>query len=342
MTVYVVFFIAFIFLNFNYQDLSPQTRRIFKFLSIFLFILLLGGRKDVGKDYSNYVSYFESIENITYLEPGYDFLNLFVSNLGMDVSVVFLIMALLSSFFIFFSLSNNEGIKTFPTSILIVVFGFIFLSNGVRQGLALSIFFFSYRFVKNRQLFYYLCCILFASLFHYSALLLLPIYYLVNNLFPKWLYISILILSLIAVFSFDGSFLMKLDFVGYINRYDKDTFRAETTLGPGNILVIVFNTLLFFFSLYKNGYKTNYVIFNLFFIYLLLFNLQMSMAILTRLSIYFQWFSFVWVPVIYYYSKNYFNKELTTVVRSLIILYYLIIAINAYLDFDPYQSAWFM
>ena len=341
MIIYITFWISYIVLNINYPGLNPAIKKTLKATSILFFIVLLGGRENVGKDYSNYVDYFKGIQSAAFLEPGYDLLNLSISNLGLDVSFVFLIMAILSSIFIFKSFDNNNDIKTLPTSLLIVVFGFLFLSNGVRQGLAVSIFFFAYRFIKNRQFLYYICCIAFACLFHYSAILLIPIYFFTTKSYPIWLYLSVFTVSLLSIFLFNSSFLMKLNFISYINRYENNSLLTETTLSAGNILILLFNLFAFIFSLYKRTYKANPIIFNLFFIYIILTNTQMAVALLTRLSIYFLWFSYAWLPIMYYQYKNFMPRISSIFVRNLIILYYLIIALNSYLYFDTYHSVWF-
>jgi hypothetical protein len=339
MIVYIIFIFAFIFLNLDYKKTHPRLKKVFKFVSILLFIVLLGLRKDVGMDYSNYVDYFEDIHEFAYLEPGYNYINLFVSDLKLDVLFVFLIMAALSSFFIFMPFRKNNEFKYFPTALLIVVFGFMYLANGVRQGLAVCIFFFAYRFIKNKQLIFYLCCIAFASLFHISAVLLIPMYFIGTKLLSTWVYTSLFLLSVFFVLFLDASFILKFDFLGYTEGYRDSDMLNSSNLGPANLVTVFFNFIILVISLYKENNKFNPLLFNLFFIFVILFNMQMAVQIVTRISIYFQWFSFAWIPVLYYHNTKNYSKEGNVLLRDFIIVFYIAIALISYSAFDDYQFA---
>lgn len=70
------------------------------------------------------------------------------------------------------------------------------LLGAMRQGVAISVFVFSWQFIKSRSLIKYCLCIWFGSLFHTSVLILLPFYYghlLYEKLGFKFLFLLLLI-----------------------------------------------------------------------------------------------------------------------------------------------------
>lgn len=59
--------------------------------------------------------------------------------------------------------------------------------NGIRQSIAVCIFIYSLRYIQQRQTVRYAATILIAALFHLSAVVVLPLYWIVNRRFPSWL-----------------------------------------------------------------------------------------------------------------------------------------------------------
>ena len=185
---YLIIFLAAIFGFFSqlFAKDKKNTMKLNKFFLIISFLLLLlflAYRKcGVGIDDYNYKRMFDYtikygfFKSYSYwgVEPGYMLLNYIISFFSHDVNFMFLINGFISLFFIFkMMIYERKNINFFIT---IMIFGLIiypYFFGIMRLSMAFSISFYGFRFFieKNRKKFNLL--ILFASCFHFSALLLL-------------------------------------------------------------------------------------------------------------------------------------------------------------------------
>src|SRR5690606_36996983 len=135
---------------------------------VFLFSAL---RFDVGYDYEMYYSLIKG--DIKFLEDQLNRLQFLSRKLitfshDIDFSQLFFIV---SSFLIIYL--TYKTIKTHSTDFIISTLVFIsfpiFFLNSlsiVRQYIAVSVIFYSYRFIKTRNLYYFVTYVFIASLFH--------------------------------------------------------------------------------------------------------------------------------------------------------------------------------
>lgn len=152
--------------------------RLFKIITIYLLIIFVGLRFQVGADWSNYNAIFKTISNkdiigaLSFTDPAYGLLNFMAFKFNYNIWFVNLICAVI--FFhgldYFCKYTKNYWISllvAFPYLILSVSMGF------TRQSVAigLSLVAITYLFKNNR--YYYFLWIFVALLFHKSALLLL-------------------------------------------------------------------------------------------------------------------------------------------------------------------------
>lgn len=152
-----------------------------KFVGCLLLLLLLASFRSpiVGNDTEEYIRIFEECERMirdgTRFEIGYLYYNYFISKLTDNYQVLFLI----TNVFIFFT----YGIiiwKYCQRPKLAFLFFFLFAFGGImnttRQFLAFCIMLYSIEYVLERRLFRFILLVLFASLFHTTAMLFLIIY----------------------------------------------------------------------------------------------------------------------------------------------------------------------
>lgn len=183
------------------------------------FILLFFSciRFDIGADYLNHASIFTdkaqllnyglgamTIFDLLKPEP-LIYLMIFVTkDFYMSYVYVFAIMSILTLFFMYKAMEYYK-IHTIGMMMFIVTFVYFQMWDWSRQGLSLSIFLFSMRYVEQSQFKKYAICILFAVLCHYSSLLLLPFYF-IGRFSPNYKYTKnvlacILCVALIAGFA---------------------------------------------------------------------------------------------------------------------------------------------
>lgn len=149
------------------------TQNIIWIRASFIAMALFSGlRYEVGVDYQNYVNIFYYVsDNLTIkTEPGYQLLIKFAALLGGTPQLVFLIAACITCYFICKFIESECENKSLSTIIYMCLGPLYFSSfNTVRESMAIAIFLYSLRYLEE----YKWKCILymlFASLFHYSAL----------------------------------------------------------------------------------------------------------------------------------------------------------------------------
>lgn len=175
----------------GYSKTQKTSKFIFG-LAIIIPVIIAGYRFGVGTDYfsyekiyynltNNYLNVFELISNYRY-EPGWILLNVFVKYVFNDVKYVFIVSALLTWSIFFKAIYNQRNYISTSIAVLILLCTLFNISlNTVRQTLALSIIFLSITPLLNRSLFRFIIYVLLASCFHYTSLIFLPVYWIVNS-----------------------------------------------------------------------------------------------------------------------------------------------------------------
>lgn len=160
--------------------------RLLSWLGLLIPILISGFRYGVGTDYFNYVNIFNGhieMDLKTYTdingvaETGYFILEKVSYSLMGDARLVFLSTAFLTIAFFYLGMKRYQ--LRYPGLVFFLYLLTIFPAtmNAVRQGVAMSIMFYAFTFVLDKKPLKYTLLTLTAGLFHISALLLLPFYF---------------------------------------------------------------------------------------------------------------------------------------------------------------------
>lgn len=171
-----------------------QKNKIMQWASLLPTILLASARFGVGTDYNTYVSLFnqfsalslgEYIQESSTAEPGF-YLLIQISNfITGDSYLMFSLAAIITSVFFYLGLRRYDVKHPALVYFLYLTILFPMTLNVMRQGIAISICFYAFSFIMERNFKKYLIWILIASLFHISALLLLPVYFVNRLVKPK-------------------------------------------------------------------------------------------------------------------------------------------------------------
>lgn len=152
-------------------------------------VFFLAVRRDVGTDYSSYIEIFERLragESMPWIEPLYALLNRTVAALGSSgVVVVFALSAALAALPLFYRVYRSSPM---PWMGLLILFGFglpFFLTNVVRAAVAIGIVMLILPAVWRRQFVVWTLGILFAAGFHFTALLVWPLYWILHLAWPR-------------------------------------------------------------------------------------------------------------------------------------------------------------
>jgi hypothetical protein len=208
----------------------PYKKRELLLAAITMFaVLFIGLRYYTGADWNLYITHFTqslSMGNAIGFENGYYFLSKFILlNTGN-----YYILQLLASCFILISamyfFKNNSKYPVFIFSIFVFVF-FGALMAQIRQTIALGFIFISARYVFERKFLLFLLIVTVACLFHISATIALPLYFLNKN-YGK-------ILPIILVLAAQTSYLYPHSLISFVE--------AITPYLPGRLSVISNNYL---------------------------------------------------------------------------------------------------
>lgn len=221
MIIYLLFFITVVtLLIIPFKNRSSDTSIYpFAFLSYFIIIVFSGFRYGIGTDYFSYEYVFFNIHSENQYNSGLEYGFYYLSKILPQSQNGFFTLIFLLSFItnLIFYFAIKEQIKKSPESsrtliiILFFITGFYFLPfNGVRQGVAIAFVLYSYQFIKSRNLLYFCLSIILACLFHKSAILFIPFYFLYHLNLPRKLGL------LLVLFCF---LITKLNILSYISNY---------------------------------------------------------------------------------------------------------------------------
>ncbi len=161
-------------------------QRLFCMLGLLIPIIIGGFRYGVGTDYFNYIDIFSEhtkngFDGIGGIEAGYIALEKFSSLFAMyDTRVLFVTTVLLTIGFFYAGLVRFKpqypGLVTFLYLMTVLPMSL----NAVRQGIAISIVFLALSYVRDRRFMLFTLWCIVAGLFHISALLVIPFYFIIR------------------------------------------------------------------------------------------------------------------------------------------------------------------
>ncbi|HBT85780.1 MAG TPA: hypothetical protein DEB12_07730 [Porphyromonadaceae bacterium] len=317
----MLYWIIFLLISLTLAYLSTSSkfekrvREIAKCLLIIFVVYFSGFREGLGQDYEGY---YQNLINGSYLDiSNHEPLLSLIANLiyytNLSPHFFFLFCSLVTNLLFFKSFYRYQN-----TFIIIFIYltGTIFFFNTfnlVRQMFAASIFMFSTKYIENKNFFKYLFCIVIASTMHISSLFLLPVYFIARKNFPNFVYIITLGLSIIfgQILVVDLSVLLSK----FMNLYEV-YLNTDISTSSG-LLTLFFNLYLVLFLLFKNRLllKTKYIIvFNMYFVGVILYNLIPSFFYIFRFAIYF----IVFAPIALTFSSKIIGRYLSNFILILV------------------------
>ncbi len=197
----------------NLFDKIPLSS-FFIFLSFLGLFLVAGLRWRVGTDYWQYASLYWSYSRV----PINELFRLKLSNIGSfgirtisiisrytydDSATMFFLVSLVTIGLCVFHIARTS--KTFLYSILL----FIFIGswhgsfNGIRQYMAMAVIFAGSGFIIERKFWKYAIVVFLASLCHTSALVMLPVYFIVRRKVDYKQWFLLVAIGIIMISSYD-------------------------------------------------------------------------------------------------------------------------------------------
>lgn len=226
------------------------------FSAIIIPITVSGLRYGIGTDYEAYVNMYYNITSYpgissaiseTRYEPGWIILNYIVKYIFDDVAYVFIVAALFTWLFSFKAIYDNKEHISIGIAVIILLCTMYNMSfNIVRQVLAVSIIMLSIKPMLNKRFWKHILTVLIASTFHFTALLFLPAYWVINSKtgnrgLIKRIIIPLLFIGLVVFFKPLFDILTNIGIFSSYSNYDLDSgaFSRSTFLFKLPIILLI-------------------------------------------------------------------------------------------------------
>lgn len=305
---------------------------IYVFYSILL-VLFAGLRGDnVDRDYLNYVNSYAYIEYFTLAnqEPLYFLIVYFVRFFFDNVIFLFLIYALLSV--ILKIIVIKKYAEDYAPFVLLLYFSSFFPLHEmtqIRAAVAIGVMLFSIQFIVGRKPVKYFMSVLVAIMFHYSALLMIPLYFINTNKTNKKRMLIMLLFSLLIPFASLNvvKYIINLNLGFYANNFTRYIY----DMNNGLLEVNVYNYLSIFYLLFAvylilNIEKIKIInIYSLFFVKLYVYSIVAYFA-LSGLGVGNRISEFYGVSIIFvipYFMMQFKSNYMLKILFVLIALFYL-------------------
>lgn len=341
-----IFVICIITAVINSKIKKEKEKRIFEIFMLVVLCLISGTRYNLGG--SDYFAYktayktvpliqnfnFNTVQNIygTYgMEKGYLFFNSIIKTLGFNFYGFTLIHAII--FYMCLYIGLKKYTKNFNYFLIIFLYKMFFYDTfiSMRQSIAMAIFFIAIQFIEKKQPIKYLIMCFFAFMFHNSAIILFPIYFINKIKVSKKMFriiniigLIFLILNISGIFVFNPTGIVNKIFSNNESALEKAEgyFDIDEKIGIIHTLEYYLIAIVIYFNydyIQNKDEHSNYVL-NIFIILMFIFTLLRGFVIITRIKDYFLWS----YPVILYYligNKEFKNKTILAVTSCLICLY---------------------
>ncbi|WP_336046130.1 EpsG family protein [Solibacillus ferritrahens] len=261
----IILAIIFAYLSEQFKVFYRGKVRInpFYWMLSFLSLWIPLGFRGYGIDHEAYVNMYYNIRN-TYSwfpEPLYALLNYVISVTLSNFIYIYLISSFISLFFIYLAFANRLGKNSLYISVMILSISYYFYMYGlVRMFIAVGIVMYAHKFIEERKPFKYIIWCIVASGFHYSALIMIPLYFVFtykikeNYSFKDSLNNLLMSIFIVPMVFLVGSkiFIMIFGGVSFFARY-ANYFQLNLTVGslknfawawPLLILVMLFGKLI--------------------------------------------------------------------------------------------------
>lgn len=306
-----------------------------------LMLSLFAGMRSfrVGTDSGNYTKEFRSgldIYNFRFsetIELGYQLLEYSLLSITKNYFWLFFITALIVTFCYLKTIKKYSTNYWFSVFLYITLGYYTFFFNGLRQGISMAIFTIALPFLIEKKIIPYLLVCLIGSLFHISALFMIPFYFIVNLRIKPFYKI---------VATFLGSLLTSRFAVSYVaetnERYEGYTQVSESAggyliLGFQVMLVVFVYSIIYIYKIKdKNFLKmfTFYASGVLFVVPLALLGTNPSGP--QRLLSYFTWTLVLILPFIF----RRLNNAYAYIVAVVLFLIYFVLTTSRFSNLTPY------
>ncbi|WP_423188940.1 EpsG family protein [Alkalibacterium sp. f15] len=314
----------------------------FRFFALAILYMFMALRYDYGNDYMSYFNIHSSLSSGLNAYGGNDQL---FRLLNLAIPNFFLLIALVSLFYliaIWHLIKSNLKVNQYWFAfLLLLVNPYLFLIHlsALRQTLALCFFMFAINYAVKRRLIPYVIFVLLATGMHASALILLPLYFLLTEKpFDKKYAFATMFVLILLLFTpiFDIIVHQLLEYLPnnyqfYYNQNLQNSLRA-TIISSFYLFLIVFNL---------GNLRGKEIIYGkLSLIAVIITLLAIKISMITRVGMYFDLFLIITIPQIFSRIENKVNKQVlfAMLISIYLLRYYAFFTNPIWESFREYQT----
>jgi len=263
MTIHFVFLAIIYILTLAYRKLRDNNKKNAKFLLLIVFTLLVCflGLRDIsiGTDTYNYVYIFRSnMFQYSNLEIMLPIIIKIINMLTSKYYVYLLTLAFICIYGIYKSAKEYDFDTEYFIFLYITSFCFLYSTSAIRFFCAFSIILISFKYMIKQDTKKVLLLLLLACLFHTTAIVFIPLYFITKFKFSKKKYYLFLTILTFAVL-FEK--IIGFDFIFNIGLFEKYKYVVETQNEVGGLSIIMNFGIIIFSLIYYNSivsYKEDY------------------------------------------------------------------------------------
>jgi len=307
-------------------------------------------RHEVAKDYYSYIRIYDEIASRGFIwaletlrtEPGYALFNILIKYIFNDHQYVFIISSFIVLFFVFITIIDNKESINFGYALFAYIVSYYFwMWTAVRISIAIVIVFYAYRYIIEKNIFKYSVFVLIAFLFHYTAIIIWPLYFLISssNKTKKHIYNTLFYILLISIFI---SFNIIFELLFSDTKYEVYQVMIGNLRSGLNQFILKL-PLFFLFTAYRKTLisinQNNVVYLRIFFIGFFMLIFTFWLGIIDRLTNYY----FIVEILILGSMFKITSKTERTFIIVLLLLYYILIYTYFILNneiYFPYKTFW--
>ena len=356
MGIYLIVSLSIVLLGLAHKSLNSMTLSKYDkntpsyFFTIPIFLLLFfisTFRGDFTTDYKNYTSLFNLYNKYSFSELltagfqneiGFIYTNKIIGLFTDDVIYFFAIM----SFFILFGFIHHfkkYSVNIWLSVLMFVTAGSFYASfNITRHIFAVAIIFAGSTYLYQRKFFKWVLVVILATLFHKTAIIMIPFYFILNFRIKIRNWILIALCSAITILLFDNIVQFAQQY--FYEQYSEDSYGMWGQAISNIVLPVAF---LIFSLFHLNKIDSNNTMHRIWFnavIFYAFFNiLALQIEMVERLGRFFAPYILLLIPYIFSKMKNKYLKitYMTGLILILVLYNYIILSDSV---FDPYYFIW--
>ena len=314
---------------------------------ILYLIIIAGIRFKIGVDYKTYLDMFRGIYNFRdydYLEFGFRYIIAFFKQLGLPPQFFFALFAFLTLYPLKKILEESSHFPIFSLFIYLCIFYTAYVFNVMRQGIAMTIFLFSFKYILNNEIKMVILLTLVAISFHFSGIIIF-FSYLITRLRINFSQKDILLILIsFTIFSFFSSYFIKLflfilppivsnKILSFANRFEG----SVTIIGLAQRLLIIAPLLYHYKKLINVDNDFKKIFFVYVFGYILYCTFSFQELFITRINMFFRILEIILIPYLFRINLKINEKKLIYV---LFVIWGFMVYVSVFnkSDYFPYRS----